>query len=302
MAVLDRYEELVDDPEAFRAACERPLPHCVRVNTLKASVDRATAALDEAGIGWAARDWNPRLLELDTDAPGRTWPYFAGWLHGQEEVSALPAAVLDPQPGERVLDAAAAPGSKASQLAALMADRGRLVANDANPGRLAALRSNLARLGVTNAAVTSQDARVFSLKPFDGEPFDRALVDAPCSGEGTVRKNPAALDDWRESYLADAAEVQAGILRRAVQATRPGGTVVYATCTFAPEENEAVLDRVLGETEATLEPFDCPLDADPGVTEWRGQTYDESVRHARRLWPHRNDTGGFFLAKLAVGG
>ncbi|MFB6353117.1 MAG: RsmB/NOP family class I SAM-dependent RNA methyltransferase [Halobacteriales archaeon] len=302
MGVLGRYEPLVDDPAAFRAACERPLPHCVRVNTIKTTAERATAALDEAGVGWSARDWNPRLLELDTDAPGNTWPYFLGWLHGQEEVSALPAVVLDPQPGERVWDACAAPGSKASQLAALMADAGRLVANDANLGRLAALRSNLDRLGVTNAAVTNQDGRVFSLDPFDDVPFDRALVDAPCSGEGTVRKDPGVLDDWSADYLDDIADVQAGLLRRAVQATRSGGTVVYATCTFAPEENEAVLDRVLAAEDCDVVPFDCPLEAAPGLVEWQEETYDDRVRHASRVWPHLNDTGGFFVAKLAVGG
>ena len=301
MDVLERYEPLVDDPAAFRAACERPLPHAVRVNSIKTTVDRATAALDEAGVGWTARDGLPRLLELDTEAPGRTWPYYLGWLHGQEVVSALPAVALDPRPGERVWDACAAPGSKAGQLAALMGDAGRLVANDASLGRLAALRSNLDRLGVTNAAVTNQDGRVFSLRPFGGEPFDRALVDAPCSGEGTVRKQPGVLDDWDEGYLEDVAAVQAGLLRRAVQATREGGTVVYATCTFAPEENEAVLDRVLGEAACTVEPLDCPLEAAPGVTAWRGATFDDSVRHARRVWPHLNDTGGFFLARLRVG-
>jgi NOL1/NOP2/sun family putative RNA methylase len=301
MAVLDRYEPLIDDYDAFRAACDRALPRCVRVNSIKATVDRATDALDDAGLDWSRRDWHPRLLELDTGAPGRTWPYFTGWIHGQEEVSALPAMVLDPQPGERIWDAAAAPGSKASQLAALMDDTGRLVANDASLGRLAPLRSNLARLGVTNAAVTRQDARGFSLQPFDGAEFDRTLVDAPCSGEGTVRKNRQVLDDWSEDYLADVAELQAGILRRAIEVTRPTGTVVYATCTFAPEENEAVIDRVISEVDATLVRFECPLDADPGVTEWDGETYEPSVAYARRIWPHLNDTGGFFLAKLEVG-
>jgi len=301
MDVLGRYEPLVDDPAAFRAACERPLPYTVRVNTIKSSVERATAALDETGVGWTAAAWNPRLLELDTDAPGRTWPYFLGWLHGQEAVSAIPALVLDPQPGERVWDACAAPGSKASQLAELLGDAGRLVANDASLGRLPALRANLDRLGVTCAAVTHGDARTFSLAPFAGERFDRVLVDAPCSGEGTVRKNPAVLDDWSASSAAGLADLQAGILRRAVEVTRPGGVVVYATCTFAPEENEAVLDRVLGAVDATLVPFDCPLAAEPGVTGWEGETFDPSVRHARRIWPHLNDTGGFFVARLAVG-
>ena len=302
MDPLARYEPLVDDYEAFRATCERPLPTVVRANGIKASVERATAALDEAGVGWRAREWNPDLLELDTDAPGNTWPYFLGWIHGQEEVSAIPPVVLDPKAGERVWDACAAPGSKTTQLAAMMDDRGLVVATDDNLGQLAPLRSNAERLGVTNLAVTHADARHFSLAPFDFEAFDAALVDAPCSGEGTVRKNPSALSGWSESFLDGIAGVQKGILRRAVQATRAGGTVVYSTCTFAPEENEAVLDYVLGEEDCRLVDLDVALESTPGVTEWNGRTFDPSVRKARRFWPHLNDAGGFFCAKLEVGG
>jgi 16S rRNA C967 or C1407 C5-methylase (RsmB/RsmF family) len=224
MSVLERYESLVDDVAAFRAACERSLPHVVRVNTLRTTIERAKRALDEEEIGYEATDWHPGLLKLD-DQPGTNWPYVHGWLHGQEEVSALPAQVLDPEPGERVWDACAAPGSKTTQLAALMDDSGRLIANDANLGRLAALRSNLDRLGVTNAAVTYQDARVFSLKPFGEQPFDRALVDAPCSGEGTVRKNPGVLTEQTINCIDDVADDQADIHEQAVEATQPGGTV-----------------------------------------------------------------------------
>ena len=149
--------------------------------------------------------------------------------------------------------------------------------------------------------VTHADARNFSLDPFDFDAFDAALVDAPCSGEGTIRKNPDALDGWSESFLAGIAGVQKGLLRRAVQATRPGGTVVYSTCTFAPEENEAVLDHVLAVDDCRVVPFEAPLPADPGVTEWQGETFDDAVRHARRFWPHRTGAGGFFCAKLEVG-
>jgi 16S rRNA C967 or C1407 C5-methylase (RsmB/RsmF family) len=98
------------------------------------------------------------------------------------------------------------------------------------------------------------------------------------------------------------AGIQKGVLARAVQATRPGGVVVYSTCTFAPEENEAVLDHVLADEDCELVEFDLPLDTDPGVTGWDGETYDESVTRAKRIYPHRNDTGGFFCAKLRVGG
>ncbi len=301
MDVLARYEPLVDDPAAFRAACERPLPSVVRVNTLKATVERARRALEAADVAVEPVDWHDGLFRLPDDQPGANWPHVHGWLYGQEEVSALPARLLDPEPGERVLDACAAPGSKTTQLAALMEDSGLLVANDTNVGRLSALRSNTERCGVTNVAVTTQDARTVSLSPVGGEPFDRALVDVPCSCEGTVRKNPDALDEWSADHVAGIAGVQKGILRRAVQATRAGGTVVYSTCTFAPEENEAVLDHVLAEEDCRVVDVDPPLAHDDGVTAWNGEEYDPAVARAARIYPHHNDTGGFFYARLEVG-
>jgi len=300
MNPLDRYEALVDDPEAFRAACERPLPQVVRVNRIKADVERARRALDEEGVDYEPVDWHPGVFRM-ADKPGTTWPYVHGWLHGQEEVSVLPSLALDPQPGERVWDACAAPGSKTTHLAALMADEGTLVGNDNNLGRLSALRHNAERLGVTNLAVTNTDARNYSLKPFGFDAFDRALVDAPCSCEGTCRKNPDALDDWSIDHVRSVSGIQKGILRRAVQATREGGTVVYATCTFAPEENEAVLAHVLDAEDCRVVPCEVPVDTAPGVTEWEDDTYPEEVRHAHRVYPHLNDTGGFFLARLEVG-
>ncbi|WP_049936532.1 RsmB/NOP family class I SAM-dependent RNA methyltransferase [Haloplanus natans] len=307
MTPLERYESLVDEPDAFRAACDRPLPSVVRVNTIKATVERVRDALDAEGIYHVPTDWHPGVFRLPGDSPGRNWPHAHGWIHGQEEVSNLPALLLDPQPGDRVWDACAAPGSKTTQLAALVDDDGLLVGNDNNLGRLSALRHNAERLGVTNLVVTNQDARNFSLKPLGEarggvDAFDRVLVDAPCSCEGTIRKNPDAFDTWSLDHVHSVAGVQKGILRRAVQATRPGGTVVYSTCTFAPEENEAVLDHVLDAEDCRLVEVDSPLDGVPGVTEWDGEEYDPSVAKALRIYPHHNDTGGFFCAKVEVGG
>ncbi|ADJ15871.1 RsmB/NOP family class I SAM-dependent RNA methyltransferase [Halalkalicoccus jeotgali] len=302
MEVLSRYEPLVDDFEAFLAACERSLPSVVRVNTIKAGVERTKRALEAEDVGYRDRDWNPTVLELDTNKPGNTWPYFHGWIHGQEEVSSLPATVLSPDPGERVLDACAAPGGKTAQIAALMDDTGLVVANDNNLGRLSALRFNAERLGLTNVAVTRQDARNFSLKPVGLDAFDRVLVDAPCSCEGIIRKRPDTLDEWSLSHVEGVSGVQKGILKRAIQATREGGVVVYSTCTFAPEENEAVLDHALEEEDCRVVEFETPLDSRPGVTEWQGERYHESVAKARRYYPHHNDTGGFFCAKLEVTG
>jgi len=297
---LARYEPILDDYEAFRAACERPLPQVVRVNTIKATVVRAERALKEAGVGYEPVGWNDELLAVDTDKPGNTWPYVHGWLYGQEEVSAVPAVVCDPDPGDRVFDPCAAPGSKTTHLAALMDDEGLLVANDSNLGRLSALRSNAERCGLTNVAVTKSDARNFSLAPFGGEGFDRAVVDVPCSCEGTIRKNPDALDEWSLDHVDGVAGIQKGILSRAIEVTRPGGTVVYSTCTFAPEENEAVVDHALAEHDVELVEYDLPLSTRAGLTSWDGETYNASLNRAKRIYPHLNDTGGFFCAKLEV--
>ena len=300
MNPLERYAPLVDDRAAFFEACEQPLPSVVRINTIKASPERVRAALDATGVGYKPVDWHEELLTFAERGPGTTWPYFHGWLHGQEEVSALPALALDPQPGERIWDACAAPGSKTTQLSAMMDDQGVVIGNDNNLGRLSALRHNAERLGVTNLAVTNQDGRNFSLKPFGFDAFDRALVDAPCSCEGTVRKNPTTLEQWTLEHVHSVAAIQKGILSRAVQATKPGGTVVYSTCTFAPEENEAVVDHVLEREACEVVDVDLPLETRPGVTEWEDETYDPSVTKTHRLYPHLNDTGGFYCAKLAV--
>ena len=300
MEPLERYRPIVDDFEAFRAACERPLGTTVRVNTIAATAERAMATLDEEGVTYEQADWNPHVLRLQTDSPGSTWASFLGFTHGQEEVSAVPPVVLDPQPGEAVWDACAAPGGKATQLAALMDDRGTVVANDNNLGRLSALRFNAERLGATSIVVTHGDARNYSLTPFAFDEFDRALVDVPCSCEGTVRKNPDALEEWSAEAIDSLAGVQKGILRRAIQATRPGGTVVYSTCTFAPEENEAVVQHALETEPCRVRPFDLGLECVPGLTEWDGDEYDPALEHAARLYPHHNDTGGFFVAELEV--
>ncbi|MFB6163401.1 MAG: RsmB/NOP family class I SAM-dependent RNA methyltransferase [Halococcoides sp.] len=302
MDPLDRYESVIDDSDAFRAACERPLPAVVRVNTLRATRSAAERALAAEHIATERVEWHPDLLRVPDDQPGDNWPYVHGWLHGQEEVSALPPTILDPDPGDRVWDCCAAPGSKTTQLAALMDDRGLLVGTDPNLGRIAALRSNAERLGVTNLAITNEDARTHSLAPFGEECYDRTLVDVPCSCEGTIRKNPDALEEWSIDRIRSIAGVQRGILERAIQATRPGGTVVYSTCTFAPEENECVIDRVLDDEPCRPVEMDLPLESAPGLTDWDGDSFDDRLDRTRRIYPHHNDTGGFFVAKLEVAG
>ena len=298
----ERYAPILDDPEAFRAACDRPLPTAVRVNQLKATPERTIAALEAEGVSVEQAAWHPRTLLLDTDYPGRTWPYQHGWIHGQEEISQVPATILDPDPTDIIWDVAAAPGGKATQLAAAVDPAGCVFANDVNLGRLTALRSNADRLGIANMVVTHRDAREFTLDPFEIDALDGALVDAPCSGEGTIRKNPVVTEDWEESRLHGIASLQEAMLKRAIRLTRPGGTVVYSTCTFAPEENEEVLAAVLKTEDCALTAFDVGLTSAPGVTEWQGTAYPDTMRHVKRFYPHHNDTGGFVCAKLEVDG
>jgi len=295
--MLARYDAIVDDPDALAHACARPLPRCVWINPLQVDPAQGAGALlqacpDARPIPWLDNGWR---LPLGVK-PG-AWPaYRLGWFHAQEEAALWPAYALDVSPGMRVLDLCAAPGGKSAQLAVLMNDRGLLVANEKRMDRLASLRFNLERLGVTNAAVTCADGRGFG--PSLSGTFDRVLVDAPCSCEGTARKRGARStmsDNARHGLVS----VQIGLMRRALDLVRPGGTIVYATCTFAPEENEAVLNALDPDT-CRIEALPTPpgLVVRPGVAAWRGVVFREDVRNAVRLWPHHNDTGGFFMAKL----
>ncbi|ERG98003.1 MAG: tRNA and rRNA cytosine-C5-methylase [Haloquadratum sp. J07HQX50] len=310
MDPIDRIAPIVDNESAFRQACKRRLPSVVRVNTVKSTIRQAKAALDAESIDYETVDWNPRLLILDKRGPGNLWPYFHGWLHGQEEVSTLSAIALNPQPGERILETCAAPGSKTTHCAALMNDRGLIVGNDNNLGRLSALRANAERLGLTNLAITNQDARNYSIKPFQGtfnasdgfETFDRVLVDAPCSCDGTIRKNPDVREQWTKKHMNSITQIQQSILQRAIQLTTPGGRVVYSTCSFSPEENEAVVDNVLTELPCQIMTWKPPngFETTQGETQWNGEMFDDSLQNTHRVYPHYNDTGGFFVAVLEV--
>jgi 16S rRNA C967 or C1407 C5-methylase (RsmB/RsmF family) len=302
----ERYRALVDDWGAFSASLRRPLPLTLWANPLRTTPEEARRWLEAEGLHPEPLPWRPGAFRLppgEAPAPGSLLATVAGLVHVQEEVSLLPVALLDPRPGERVIDLCAAPGSKASQIAAAMAGRGTLVANDADWRRQASLGRNLERLGAENAVLTVYDAANF---PEAGGPFDRVLADVPCTCEGTSRKNPEVFTWGDESDRPDTVRTQRAILRKAVRLCRPGGRIVYSTCTYAPEENEAVIDSVLREAppgglrvlEARIE----GLRSVPGVPGWEGEAFDPALARAMRVWPHANDTGGFFVAVLEKGG
>ncbi len=293
---LRRYEPLVDDIDALLEACTRPLHRCVWVNPLLAGDHDLAGVITARAPGAEPLSWLPGAWRLPARTRPGNWPeYRLGWLHGQEEAALWAAHALDPRPGQRVLDQCAAPGNKTAQLAVLMGDRGLVVANEKKRERLTSLRHNLDRLGVTSAIVTRADGRHIT----DELGFDAVLADVPCSCEGTSRKPDGRRWQHDEAYRDSIAQTQKALLRRAIALTRPGGTVVYSTCTFAPEENECVLDAI-EPRDAVIEPLVPPagLVTAPGVTSWQGRRYRPDVAHALRIWPHHNDTGGFFVARL----
>ncbi len=200
---------------------------------------------------------------------------------------------LDPRPGERVLDLAAAPGGKATQIEGRLAGAGVLWAHDAVPARTDALAGNLERWGARTAVVTQ--GPVDALRPLAGA-FDRVLVDAPCSGEGMFRKSDAARAQWSLAHVAACARTQIGLLDLAADLVRPGGVLVYATCTFAEEEDEGVVEELLRRrTDLVLEALDLPAAASGRP----GPAGPAALEHATaRWWPHRQAGEGHFVARL----
>lgn len=295
---LRRYSAIVDDVEALLAASVTPLPRVVWSNPLHGpptDIDaRVRALCPEA----RPVPWRPHTWRLPAEAsPGR-WPlHTIGGIYGQEEAALWAGDLVGARPDERVLDLCAAPGGKTAQMAIAMGDRGTLVANDRFKGRIPALRRTLDRLGITCALVTRLDGVHFP-RPEGG--FDRVLVDAPCTCEGTTRKTAGGRRAAPgEGYRQSIAQVQRALLRAAVRVARPGATIVYATCTYAPEENEGALDG-LDPSEVAIEPIEPPpgLDVRPGIAAWDGVYFRPDVVNAARIWPHHNDTGGFFVARL----
>jgi NOL1/NOP2/sun family putative RNA methylase len=292
---LERYRKIIPEFERFLAVQSLPLPISARINTLKADRDSLLQRLEKQNIKYESFDWYPLGIRLDLEKPGKLLEYLLGYIHIQEEVSMVPPLVLDPQPGEFVLDMCAAPGSKTTQISQAMKNQGVVFANEPSLARIAPLRSNCERLGAVNVAITRYDGRRFpdTLDPL----FHRVLVDAPCSSEGRARRDPDLLSRCSSKRSLDIQVLQTGLLRRAIKITRPGGVIVYSTCTYAPEENELVVQKVLDEVR--LEQFSLPgLRKSPGITEWEGEELDEDLKRSARYYPHQNDTGGFFVAKL----
>lgn len=288
---------LGDEADAFFAALLTPGAG-LRVNTLRIPPERF------AGI--APFDLSPLPYPPDgfvvgeSDRPGSHPYHQAGLYYLQDPGAMTVGAVPTLPPNPLVLDLAAAPGGKATHLAARMAGQGVLVANDVNRDRARELAGNLERCGVRNAIVTVETPA--RLAGAWGGRFDLVVVDAPCSGESMFHKSEAARREWSPDAVAGCARRQVEIVRDAARLVRPGGLLLYATCTFAPEENEGVVADLLRlSDDFQVEPLPDIPGAEAGRPDWVSDAPEPAVAQARRLWPHRTPGAGHFLAALRRG-
>jgi 16S rRNA (cytosine1407-C5)-methyltransferase len=280
----------------FIAACQRPLRRSIRVNTLKISVADFLALVSPyrwqlTPVPWCAEGFWIERDDEDALPLGSTAEHLSGLFYIQEASSMLPVAALfaDENQPLRVMDVAAAPGSKTTQIAARMGNQGAILANEFSASRVKVLHANISRCGISNVALTHFDGRVFGAAV--PESFDAILLDAPCSGEGVVRKDPDALKNWSVASNLEIAATQRELIDSAFHALRPGGTLIYSTCTLNRDENESVCLWLKEQYPQAVEFL--PLDAlFEGV---KAALTPEGFLH---VFPQIFDCEGFFVARL----
>lgn len=301
-ALPERLAEILEQPAFDTWRSLTPSAVSGRVNTLRADRDAVLAELSGAGFDVTPVSWFDEAFTVPASqraALARCPLVDDGRVYLQNLSSMLPPMCLAPQPGMEVLDLAAAPGSKTLQMAAQMRDTGRLAAVERSRTRFHKLKANCRRAGAACVRLYLKDGTVVGrLTP---ERFDRVLVDAPCSSEARIDPaDPATAAYWSEKKIRQLAGLQRRLLASGVEALKPGGLLAYATCTFAPEENEAVVDSVLRRYADTLEllPLYLPLpNAHPGLTAWRGDAFLPELTHSARILPD-GVMEGFYLALL----
>jgi len=290
---LTRMQNLLGDEYAdFLASYDQPADIGLRVNTLKTPSDefQSNSPFPLSPIPWVESGF----LVPTGERPGKHPYHTAGLYYLQDPAAMAVAELLNPQPGERILDLAAAPGGKATHIASMMGGKGTLVANDLSKRRAQILAKNLERWGARNTIVLNETPT--RLVDHFITYFDRVLVDAPCSGEGMFRKDPDARDEWMPGLVGSCAARQDAILLDAAQLVRPGGVLVYATCAFAPEEDEGTIARFL-QGHPEFEIVETPLFAgfSPGRPDWI-DSQSPDLAKAVRLWPHSAPGEGHFIA------
>jgi len=276
---LDWLNSFTDAQLAWNTLLEKP--ESFRINTLKVSNNlfEEFSSIPVSRVKWFD---SARVLEQKISL-GKTIEYFLGYIHPQSISSMVPPLILSPKENEMVLDLTAAPGSKTTQISALMKNTGMIVAND-EPDREVFIVNNLARLGALNVLVTNRDAKRWPLRGI----FDKVLLDAPCSALGS---NPNAIRRFSENEVKKIASVQKDMIIRAFDALKPNGVLVYSTCTYTKQENEEVVSHLLNcREEAKLESITLKIPHSSGL---------DSLQQTWRIYPQHLGSEGFFIAKIS---
>lgn len=290
------YRSIVSDWASFQECLRRPQPEFFRVNRFKSSVKEVEAYCGK--YSFSIEPLEPFETIYRWNQPERvaseTILHWAGKYYIQDPVTVLPVLALDLQEGEIVLDMCAAPGGKSLFMAEIVGNHGFVVANDPSPSRRMSLNGNIQRLGAANTAVTAYEGQSL---PEDRQ-YSAILLDVPCTGEGSFRRSDQRLrraPDEERKHLTD---TQTMLLEKAYRLLEPGGRLVYATCSFAPEENEAIICDLLKKTSARIESMEIDGPHDPGVTEWKDKVYKDELTAVWRIYPHHYDGGGMVFGRI----
>ena len=299
---------LNDETEKFFEYCNKPVNDWIRCNTLKITPEKLAEKLK---LKWRIEQpfrQNPEIIKIVSKADGsrrspgeigKSREHLLGYFYIQELSSMMPVIALNPDKSEAVLDLCASPGSKTTQIAACMQNSGLLVANDVRLDRVIILNSNFERCGVTNNIVTREDgARLCEKFAKMHLKFDKILVDAPCSGEGTATDNPKLFLMWNIKMIGNFSRQQKRLAANAVSILKENGSLVYSTCTLAPEENEEVIQFLLDNFNVKVEKLELPVKTRKGISEWNGRQFSKDIENCCRIYPQDNDSEGFFVAKI----
>jgi len=242
-----------------------------------------------------------KLAKLAPGEIGRALEHLLGYYYVQELASMLPVIAMTPNENDLYLDLCAAPGSKTTQAAAKMNNGGTIIANELNMGRMRILASNLERCGATNTIITRKEGRALckNIEKAEIRPT-KILVDAPCSGEGTLRSTPKTYIMWNPKTIKSLSHLQKQLFIQAFNGLAVGGELIYSTCTHAPEENEEVIDAMFkkfGDSIEILKP-NLPIKTREGITKWKNKEFDSRVKLCQRVYPQDNNTEGFFVSKF----
>jgi len=296
--LINRYIGLFGKNETTQLleANERILKKSIRINTLKTDSEECISRLEQKGFKFSRVNWCPDgfTVQNEPSSIGATTEYLLGHYYIQDPASMAPAIELSPSATDYVCDMTAAPGGKTTHLAQLMKNKGVIVASDQDSDKMKALRSNIQRCGVTNTILLRTKAQELSEL---GIKFDAVLLDAPCTGEGTIFKNPERRKTLKLEDFKTYSEVQTELIAVAKEILKPGGILLYSTCSLAPEENELQVEYAveqLGFELLNLKNKFCSK----GLTRFFGKQHPDYLEKCGRFFPHRHNTQGFFMAKL----